>query len=71
MELKLYALNAPMTNKMQLDGIRADSLSEKLATPEGRESTPAPRMVLARLKIKEETVAVPPETFFAAVVTAK
>ena len=62
MLLKLYALSAPMTKRIALEGRRADSLSLKLATPEGRDKTPAPRIVLAKLKMREDTVAVPPES---------
>ena len=54
-ELKLYADDTAINAKIPTDGSTACFESEKRATPEGNDSTPAPRIVFARFKIDDVT----------------
>ena len=43
-------------------GIREAGESEKKATPDGSDNTPAPMILFAKLKMEEDVVALPPRT---------
>lgn len=56
-ELKLYAAIKPKTAQIMAEGTRAAGWSEKKATPLGKDKTPAPIILFAKLKVEEERVA--------------
>ena len=60
MMLNVYADSKPITVKIAVAGSNANGESEKNATPDGNDKTPAPMMLLARLNVDVVTVASPP-----------
>jgi len=62
MSEKQYPETPPMSAMRMDAGSTAEGALAKAAIPAGRESTPAPTMLLIRLKISLDMVAVPPDT---------
>mmetsp|Transcript_8836 Transcript_8836/g.13192 ORF Transcript_8836/g.13192 Transcript_8836/m.13192 type:complete len:113 (-) Transcript_8836:55-393(-) len=71
MEENVYAEIAPITISNADDKYKLDTLSENDATPNGKDRTPAPRIVLARLKIEVAIVDVPVPTDSATIVPSE